>query len=284
MTNRLNIGRIATVAVTALVIAGGAPVASASTTSGDVSDGTLDWGVKESFRSYIVSPVANGEIEVVDGAAENSDGSFRFAGGSGTVGDGTAELSFSGTVHFTGHDGALDVTISNPGVAIDGANASLIADVSSLGQDGEPAEFPDVVLADLDLSGASVEPDADGVVSVSGIPATLSDAGAPAFGGFYDAGEALDPVSFTVQTSGTDDSDESTDDNGEQSGSDDGDEGGASDDEGGTSDAEGAADDDALPKTGAPWLLVAVGGVILVALGASFVLLGRLRVAGGTHQ
>lgn len=279
MTNRQNIRRIATAAATALVVIGAPAVAGASTTSGDVTDGTLDWGVKESFRSYIVSPIANGEIEVMGGASQNSDGSFRFGSGTGTLGDSAADVAFTGAVHFTGHDGALDVTISNPGLQIDGSSGSLIADVSSLSQDGELMEFPDVALADLDLSGVSLEPDADGVVSIEGVAAVLTDAGAPAFGDFYDSGEALDPVGFTVQTSGSqqdadgtadDQSDADNTDNDTSDGAD-----GTSDD---AEDAGAAADEDALPKTGAPWLLLAVGGLVLVAVGTAFVLLGRRRV------
>jgi LPXTG-motif cell wall-anchored protein len=178
------------------------------------------------------------------------------------------------------------LTISNPVVQIDGNGGSLIADVSSLSQDGELAESPGVVLGDLDVSGTSLEPDSDGAVSAEGISAVLTDAGAPAFGGFYDAGEALDPVGFTVQTSaGEQDTDNAVDNTSDQtdtgnesqvSGDD------ASDDTDDTSAA--AQDEDALPKTGAPWELVAVGGLVLVAIGTAFVLLGRRRVTSSARQ
>lgn len=288
MRNRQNIRRIAA-AVAALAVAGGAPaIANASTMTGDVTGGTLDWGVKESFRSYVVSPVADGEIETSGGAEQNSDGSFRFAGGTGSVGDGSAELAFTGTVRFTGHAGELELIISDPSVQIDGSTGTLTADVSSLSPEGELAEFPGAVLGDLDISGVTLEPDADGMVAVSGVPAVLSDAGAPAFGGFYDAGEALDPVSFTVQASaGDQDTDDTADNTSDQNNTDnDGQGSGGADDASDQADdpAAAAQDEDALPKTGAPWQLVGIGGLVLVAAGAAFVLLGRRRVTSGAGQ
>jgi LPXTG-motif cell wall-anchored protein len=284
MTYRPNIGRFAAAAATALMLVGVTPVAASASTEADVdvTEGALDWGVKESFRAYVVSPIAAGEIEVLDGASRNSDGTFHFAGGTGTVGGGNGALAFAGAVRFTGHDGTLEVIISNPAVQIDGTDGSLIADVSSLSLDGELAEFPDVVLAALDLSGASLEPDSEGVVSVAGVAATLTEAGAPAFGGFYEAGEALDPVSFAVQTSAADDS---TDPDPADDSADDSDGPDATDASGDENDADSAgtvADDEAaLPKTGAPWALLAVGGLVLVAIGAAFVLLGRRHVGEG---
>jgi len=281
MTNRQTIRkgrRIAAAATAALLIAGAAPLAaSAATTSGDVTDGTLDWGVKESFRAYIVSPVADGAIEVLGGAEQNSDGTFRFGGGDGTLSDGVAEIAFAGTVRFTGHDGALEVVVSNPAIQLDESGGSLVADVSSLSQDGELVEFPGVVLAEL--AGAALEPDASGVVAADGIAAVLSAAGAPSFGGFYEAGEALDPVSFTVQTSAVDQSDEDATDDTDDAGDSDSDDAGS-----GADDGAAAEDQDALPKTGAPWFLVALGGLVLVVIGASFIVTGRRRVSDGATR
>lgn len=53
---------------------------------GDMADGTLDWGVKQSFRSYVVGTVAKGEITTSDGASQASgNGAFTFVDATGST-------------------------------------------------------------------------------------------------------------------------------------------------------------------------------------------------------
>src|SRR5690348_14485289 len=49
------------------------------------SSGTLDWGVKESFRDYVEGPVGQGAITMIHPAERRDDGTFRFFGGVGEV-------------------------------------------------------------------------------------------------------------------------------------------------------------------------------------------------------
>jgi hypothetical protein len=171
-----------------------------STTSTTVPDagqaieaGSLDWGVKASFRTYIAGPVANGSVTPSAGAIGNADGTFRFPLGDGTFDDvDHLAAAFAGSVRFAGHDGALDVTFANPRVTIDGDDGALVVDVLNGGQrtDG-------VALAALDLAGVTATRDGDDLV-LAGIPATLSSTGAPSFGGFYQAGDALDPLTMVL--------------------------------------------------------------------------------------
>ena len=165
--------------------------------------GSVDWGVKQSFRNYVVGPIAHGSITPGGGTTTNGDNTFHFGSGTGTV-DGSPQaidLATSGSVQFAGHDGVLDVTISNVRVDIDGTTGTLVADVvtrpftSTTAPPAEPVAYDDVALAALDLSGT--------VPSISGlshtfanVPATLTSAGVPAFAGFYAAGDALDPVTI----------------------------------------------------------------------------------------
>ncbi|TDC45726.1 hypothetical protein E1212_28445, partial [Jiangella ureilytica] len=198
---------VATVLAAALgagtLIAGAAPVALAEPT--DTTGGTLDWGVKASFRTYITGPIAHGSIEVRDPATRNADGTFRFADGAGTADPdaGTAELAFAGEVYFAGHDmGAgplLELTVTDPRVTVTSAtDGVLVADVVSKSLDsGELVTYDDVELADLDLTGHPLTFDG-GTVSATGVPATLTAAGVPAFANFYAAGTALDPLTFTA--------------------------------------------------------------------------------------
>lgn len=94
----------------------------------------------------------------------------------------------------------LNLKISNPTVQITGANCAVLsAYVQSAAYGGNPAVDGRVVLATLRLPGASVS---GGQISWSGASATLTAAGAAAFGGFYQAGTALDPVSFAFPLGG----------------------------------------------------------------------------------
>jgi hypothetical protein len=160
----------------------------------------VDWGIKASFRSYIRSPIAAGKIEVSNGAVEAADGTYKFPVESGTYDLTThaTEVQTKGTVHFTGHYSgevpALDMTVADPRVLLEGETGTVFADVTSKSlSTGETVAYPGVEFATLDTSevAPSFEDDA---VSLAGVPAELTVAGAEAFAGLYTAGTALDPV------------------------------------------------------------------------------------------
>ncbi|WP_290806066.1 HtaA domain-containing protein [Herbiconiux sp.] len=202
-------------AATATVVSTGpdsatAPAAQPSCVAQTVTGATLNWGVKESFRSYIVGPIAKGSIST-SGVADNGS-SYGWSDGSGSVNavDTLGRVSFSGSVHFTGHGGQLDLTVSNPRIQLSGPNsASLIADLSSKELSGGTVNVS-AAIATLSLS-AGGSSTSGGVLRWSDVPATLTAAGASAFGGFYSAGAALDPVSFSLPLGATTACDSSTD-------------------------------------------------------------------------
>ncbi|GAA1677290.1 HtaA domain-containing protein [Glycomyces endophyticus] len=150
----------------------------------ELSGGRLDWGVKESFRSYITGPIAQGEVQTGDGAS-TVDGDYRFHSASGTYEDGTAVVDYQGWVYFWGHDGELDLTFANPSVEYSGSSGTLYVYVN-----GSRTDM-------ASLSGASLEA-SGGTVSVSGAAATLTTNGAAAFAGYYEPGQELDAVSFSA--------------------------------------------------------------------------------------
>jgi hypothetical protein len=172
-----------------------------------VVGGDLDWGVRESFRRYITGSIAHGEIAVSEGATVDTDDTFRFPAADGTVVDDTIDAAFDGRVRFTGHDGtgtppgvpALDLTIDEVRVEVEGDTGTLVADVASRGlDDGAVATYDDVAFATLDLAAVAPTPVADGL-RWTGIPATLTEDGSAAFADFYAAGEALDPLDVTLE-------------------------------------------------------------------------------------
>ncbi|MFE9646743.1 HtaA domain-containing protein [Streptomyces sp. NPDC006365] len=175
---------------------------SAAPTKGDIADGTLGWGVKQSFRTYVVDGVAKGEITVSGGATQASgNGAFTFVDGSGTYDTEADTLSaaFKGSVNFKGHEEngtyGLDLTLSDLKAKIDGDSGTLTADVNSLGDKSD-----DVVVADLRPRSADLVAE-DDVITLPDVTAKLTAAGADAFGGFYQAGAELDPVDLSVALS-----------------------------------------------------------------------------------
>ncbi|MGW8952801.1 HtaA domain-containing protein [Streptomyces sp. NPDC055709] len=182
-----------------------APAAPAPAPTLELKDGTLDWGFKESFRKYLLSPVAHGRITVADGAKQAPDnGVFTFVDGTGTYDTGTHATAnaFKGSVHFTGHDGALDITMSDVKLATKGSAAptgEITADVAAKRMDGTVESKNDIAIAALDMTGVRPGQGTGGAMVFKDIPAKLTKAGADAFAGFYKEGDALDPATLTVK-------------------------------------------------------------------------------------
>ncbi len=166
-----------------------------------VTGGSLEWGLKESFRSYVQGPIANGTF---------SGGSFAASGGAFNVVDGgIGRANFSGAISASGHGGLLNFQLSSPSVQITGPGTGvLFAHVSSTSTTGAAAVNGVVAFANLSFSGPAIS---GSTLSVSGASATLTGAGAQAFAGFYPAGTALDPVSFSVSLGGEVPCDSTTD-------------------------------------------------------------------------
>jgi hypothetical protein len=195
----------ATVAGLTLIIGVGAPTAAAGAHEPEgacsVSAGSLQWGVKESFRSYISSSIANGAWEVSNGATYTTP-TFGWSSAAGGIdpASGLGEISFTGTIVFTGHGGLLRLELSDPTIHIGDDGATLLMDAVSNDPDGEVVvDAQDVVFATLpaDVADAAWQP--GGSLTFSEVaPVVLTAEGAAAFAGFYAAGEELDPLVLEV--------------------------------------------------------------------------------------
>ncbi|MBP2412584.1 hypothetical protein JOF48_001383 [Arthrobacter stackebrandtii] len=160
------------------------------------TSGSLDWGVRKSFRDYLKSPIAHGTTVLGGGAIENADGTYRFP--AAAVDPSAQTVAFGGSVSFSGHDDALAISIAD--IRLDLARGILIADVQSksMGEDGV-VTYADVDLTTLGsgepLAGATIS---GGEAAGTALPTTLTESGAPAFASMYGAGSAFDPVTFTA--------------------------------------------------------------------------------------
>ncbi|MFD5224701.1 HtaA domain-containing protein [Microbacterium sp. NPDC058342] len=157
-----------------------------------VSSGSMTWGLKESFRTYVEGPIAKGDF---------TGGSFTVRSGALNVDAGDrGQISFSGSITATGHGGLLNFRLSNPRIVLNGdGTGTLYAHVASTDTTGKKTTDGTVRFATLAFSGKS----SGSTLAVSGASARLTAAGAEAFAGFYDAGTALDSVSFRVTLGGT---------------------------------------------------------------------------------
>ncbi|MFW6690868.1 HtaA domain-containing protein [Streptomyces sp. MAR4 CNX-425] len=165
-----------------------------------VDGGRLDWGVKESFLTYVTGPVAQGGWTLLDGAASG----FRFHSATGSYDPETGALTaaFGGGVRFTGHEQngthRLDLTLRAFTVRIADGRGTLHADVAGKDREtGRTSTSSQAALATLDLGGLDMR-GAGSPIALDGVPATLTAEGERAFAGYYPAGTALDPVSLSV--------------------------------------------------------------------------------------
>lgn len=233
----------------------------------EISDATLEWGILERWRSYISGSIANGEWELEGDNVEYETPSFTWSEGEGELAEAGdhGEIEFEGVIHFTGHDGALQVDLADPTLEIvDNEEAYLLLDLKSTKMSGEPdisIEQERAVL--LDISDA---------VTLDGDSFTLKEAtgkltaeGAAAFGGFYSAGEEVDPVTVTATATGgcvfgavapgedTNDAATETDEDGS-----------ATPTEAVDEDVEEPATDETFP-----WVPLIIGGVALLVIGVA---------------
>lgn len=188
---------LAAVAVLLLPLASGS--SAAAVTDRQVEAGSLTWGAKESFRTYVTGFIAQGEITTGDGASQAADnGPFTFTGGTGTVRtDGGADLTFDGSVTFFGHHGDLDVTMADPELTLDATGAGHLAVQHTLEGTTTSVDIADV-------SGADIAVDGD-TATLQDATVTLTEEGRAVFSmdgtagsSFYTAGDELDPVSIEV--------------------------------------------------------------------------------------
>ncbi|MCX5533883.1 HtaA domain-containing protein [Streptomyces sp. NBC_00006] len=261
----------------------GKPTASTSTApaaavSGEIVDGNLDWGVKESFRTYITGPIAKGKVELSGGAGKNGSG-YRFGDASGSYDADAKSLDakFAGKVRFLGHEEggeyALDLQFSELRVTAEGGSGKLVADVSSKDQEtGKVSTYDGLTVATLKLGSGALTAKND-VVEVDGAAAALTAGGAKAFGGFYEAGAALDPVTAAVSLD--ENAELPTGPNGGTSGGTSGTTGGTGSTTGGTGSTTGGS----LASTGAdvPAGPLAAAAALIAAAGAGTVYATRRR-------
>ncbi|MEU4272828.1 HtaA domain-containing protein [Streptomyces sp. NPDC026092] len=174
-----------------------APTTAPTTGTPSVVNGKLTWGVKESWRSYVVSTC--GGKATTTGGATNNGSVYDFGFGSATwdAKARKADAVFEGTVRFACAAHTIDLAISDVKVKANGSSGTVVVDVTTA-----KGTKNDVTFADLDLSTADYSAK-NGVVTLKNVPAKLTKDGAAQFAGpngeaFYKPGTAIDPVTVAL--------------------------------------------------------------------------------------
>ncbi|GLB64657.1 hypothetical protein NCCP2495_25360 [Dietzia sp. NCCP-2495] len=180
-----------------------------------VTGGTIEWGFKQSFRSYFFGGFAHGELTTSEGVTFEggqtaADGRIVWPVTSGSVTSASsATASGTGDANFNAHGGALDTTLSNPTIEINGTEGVLKLDYEgnqfdTSGGTPVPLTGTQVVAATFDLTAA---PDLhnEGTTTLTSGPSIIGDDFVEVFGS-YPSGSTLDPVtaSLTVTSSCSD--------------------------------------------------------------------------------
>ena len=158
--------------------------------------GSAEWGLRQSFRSYIKTGPAHGSWELLDGAT----GEFNFPvdDGQSITAETPGTITFKGGVHFTGHDGQLDITIANPVVKFTGPDtADLLLNVKSKAMGAaDVTDYGQIEFAKL--SNIAIQHDGEKKLTVKAPKVVLTATGAQGFANFYKEGTELDPFSFEI--------------------------------------------------------------------------------------
>lgn len=167
------------------------PAAQAEDAAATITGGTISWGLKDTFRSYLTGPIAGGVVTATAPAADDGH-QTTFANADGTWSTSSASAAAEGSVSFYGHHGSLNFSISKPRVVVSEGTAQLVVNAVS----SDAVVLDNLALADLDLSGAVTTSATS--ITITDAPAKLTEVGRQLFAYqgsmFYAAGEALDSV------------------------------------------------------------------------------------------
>lgn len=139
----------------------------------------VDWGVRRTFREYVTGPIAEGKWKL-SGGARDGGALYRFPAGKGSydLAKGELDADFGGAVRFTGKK--LNVALDKVAVKVRDGRGTLSSD-------GTP-------LVTFD---AALTPE-KGLIRLTERPAELTAEGSEFFGGMYQKGTSMAPVSLAV--------------------------------------------------------------------------------------
>lgn len=127
-------------ALTVFAVAGtGIATPQAFAAEKNIKDGSMTWGIRDSWMSYLLHGAANGRVETsagvqLVGAQEQEKLQFPLNSGASTIVEDQATLKFDGTARMIGHEkigpnAGLDMTMSDVTIKTQGTSGQILADM-----------------------------------------------------------------------------------------------------------------------------------------------------------
>ncbi|WP_291053003.1 HtaA domain-containing protein [Herbiconiux sp.] len=151
----------------------------------------LSWPVKQSFARYTAASPGGG-IDLGHGASVVPGWDLVFAPATARfdAASGDGEIGFAGSVRYTGHFGALEVTVRDPLLRLTAGTGVL--------EIGEPDAR--LILATVSCAYSVGD---DGASVWESLTCTLTASGIAFLGGVYEQGTPLDPFSARLAPGGS---------------------------------------------------------------------------------
>ena len=201
-------------ALTVFAVAGtgiAAPQAFAAEKS--IKDGSMTWGIGDSWMSYLLHGAAHGRVEMSEGAQlvgakEHEKLQFPLNAGSSTIVEDQATLKFDGTARMIGHeyikpDAGLDMTMSDVTIKTQGTSGQILADMPVKGLNFKGGGrlddmHNDAVLATFTLASPLTTVEDIDLKNIATIHGKGSNDVFVPFSPKYKEGEVAGPVDFVV--------------------------------------------------------------------------------------
>lgn len=178
------------------VVAGGAFAAAAQAAPQRAVGGSVDWGVKFTFRNYIKNAPPPGTITTNGQATENPDGTYNFPvrSGYGDAEDGKLVVDLAGGVTFLKPAHGIDIHMSQLRLELSAGAGTLYGHLQGH-EEGELVDLGVVPVATLDPT--EITPDLSDGILWPDVPSVVSAAGGTIF--HYDPETEFDPLSAQVE-------------------------------------------------------------------------------------
>lgn len=156
----------------------------------------LVWGLKRSLLGYL-RRIPDGRISIDDGVHLTSTLDFHFPllTSSFDTATGAGILRFSGLVHLYGHFGAMDVTLANPWLHLDGSTGILSFNTSQDQSSNVRESLFDIPHVPRAIS-------VDDTLQWEALQPNVGAAGAELFQANYPLGVSFDPLHARIPAFG----------------------------------------------------------------------------------
>ena len=201
-------------ALTVFAVAGtGIAAPQAFAAENGIKDGSMTWGIRDSWMSYLLHGAANGRVETsagvqLVGAQEQEKLQFPLNSGASTIVEDQATLKFDGTARMIGHEkigpnAGLDMTMSDVTIKTQGTSGQILADMHVKGLNFKGGGWlddmhDDAVLATFTLDSPLTTAEDVNLQNVNTIHGKGSTDIFVPFSPKYKEGEQAGPLDFVV--------------------------------------------------------------------------------------